>query len=52
MKKKFNLRNYFERVEEEHPVFTNLLLNVFGGLIVLAIQYCKYIYEFVVSLFR
>lgn len=49
--KKFNLRNYFKRVEEEHPAITNLLLNIIGGLIVLAIQYWKYIYEFVMSLF-
>lgn len=49
--KKFNLKNYLKRVEEEHPILVNIFLNVIGGLIVMAIQYWKYIYEFVASLF-
>lgn len=50
--KKFNLRNYFKRVEEEHPILTGLVVNVVSDIIMMTIRNSKYIYEFVMSLFR
>lgn len=50
--KKFNLRNYFKRVEKEHPILTGLVVNVVSDIIMMTIRNSKCIYEFVMSLFR